>query len=180
MPLYHRFAVLAAAVFALIGSAGSLYLSVGLGLHACPLCFYQRSFVMATFAVLVVGWLADGGRVNLAVFALPTAVAGFVVALMHTRLVANGGLECPAGLFGWPAPVDSLAIHALLVAALGVGCLTGSDGERGDLVAVVVGVGLGVAIASGCLNSNPPGPTPKEAYQEPPVVCRKPYQGVSK
>jgi len=171
----YQLAVLAAAAFALIGSAGSLYLSLGMGLHACPLCFYQRSFVMATFAVLAVGWLAAGGRVNLAVLAVPTALAGFVLALMHTRLALTGGLECPNGLFG-PAPVDSLAIHALLVAALAVGCFAGTEAEVGHLGAIGLGVILGVAMAYGCLNSNPPPAEPKQPYDAPPIICRKPYQ----
>ena len=39
--------VLLALLIALIGTAGSLWLSVGMGLKGCPLCFYQRSFVIA-------------------------------------------------------------------------------------------------------------------------------------
>src|SRR5258706_8700753 len=35
---------------ALIGVVGSLYLSLGLELKACPLCFYQRAFIMAVKA----------------------------------------------------------------------------------------------------------------------------------
>ncbi|QDV35571.1 disulfide bond formation protein B [Tautonia plasticadhaerens] len=30
---------------------GSLYLSVGLGLKACPLCLYERTFVMGVLGV---------------------------------------------------------------------------------------------------------------------------------
>ena len=47
----------AATGLALVGTAGSLYLSLGMGLKACPLCFYQRTFVMAALAVLLVGRL---------------------------------------------------------------------------------------------------------------------------
>jgi disulfide bond formation protein DsbB len=46
-----RFAVAALAVSA-VGTVGSLYLSLGMGLKACPLCFYQRTFMMSTAAVL--------------------------------------------------------------------------------------------------------------------------------
>src|SRR5260370_8662109 len=47
--------VWAALLVALIALAGSLWLSMGMGLKACPLCFYQRTFVMAPVAVLVFG-----------------------------------------------------------------------------------------------------------------------------
>jgi disulfide bond formation protein DsbB len=48
-----------ALAFSLVGTAGSLSLSLGLGLKACPLCFYQRTFMMSTFAVLALGLAAD-------------------------------------------------------------------------------------------------------------------------
>src|SRR5262245_8623293 len=41
----------------LVGVAGTIYLSLGLGLRACPLCFYQRVFIMGVAAVLAVGLL---------------------------------------------------------------------------------------------------------------------------
>jgi disulfide bond formation protein DsbB len=46
---------LAVAVLAL---GGSIWLSVGMNLKACPLCLYQRTFVMGVVAVLGVGVLA--------------------------------------------------------------------------------------------------------------------------
>ena len=42
---------------ALLALAGSLWLSIGLKLKACPLCFYQRTFVMGVVAVLGIGIL---------------------------------------------------------------------------------------------------------------------------
>src|SRR5262249_62413094 len=48
----------AALAVAVVGSVGSVYLSVGMGLKACPLCFYQRSFMMGVVGVLGVGLLA--------------------------------------------------------------------------------------------------------------------------
>ena len=38
-------------ILSCVASAGSLYLSIGLGLKACPLCFYQRSFAIAALLV---------------------------------------------------------------------------------------------------------------------------------
>src|SRR5262249_42769858 len=42
---------------AVLALVGSLALSLGLGLRACPLCFYQRTFVMGVMAVLGMGLL---------------------------------------------------------------------------------------------------------------------------
>ena len=49
---------LAALPMTLIGSLGSIYLSVGMGLKACPLCFYQHLFIFSVAAVLGVGLAA--------------------------------------------------------------------------------------------------------------------------
>src|SRR5436190_1785121 len=63
-----------AAAASLAALAGSLYLSLGMGLKACPLCFYQRVFAMSTVGVLLLGLLVPGGRPGLAsLLALPAA-----------------------------------------------------------------------------------------------------------
>ncbi len=54
-----------AMALALAGTLGSLALSWGLGLKACPLCFYQRTFVMAAFAILGVGLFVERTRPGL-------------------------------------------------------------------------------------------------------------------
>src|SRR5437879_819950 len=85
-----------------VGLAGSLFLSLGMELKACPLCFYQRAFVMSVFAVLGMGLFAGtpyAGRLSFLV--LPLAVAGLGVALFHVYLETAGKLECPEGLLGW-------------------------------------------------------------------------------
>ena len=51
-----------ALLVALVASIGSVYLSVGMDLKACPLCFYQRSFAFGLTALLAVGLI--GGVVN--------------------------------------------------------------------------------------------------------------------
>src|SRR5262245_61471795 len=109
-----------AAALSLAGLAGTLYLSLGLELRACPLCFYQRVFVMGVVAVLTVGLIAGGARPGfLSLLALPLAVGGLAVAGWHNYLEQAGRLECPHGLFDvGTAPQQSLAIFVLIVAAL--------------------------------------------------------------
>src|ERR687887_446681 len=67
----------AAFVVAAVGLAGSLFLSLGMNLKACPLCFYQRTFMMSLVAVLGMGLLVAAARPGrLALLALPLATAG--------------------------------------------------------------------------------------------------------
>src|ERR1700736_6488930 len=71
-----------ALLVALLALAGSLWLSIGMKLKACPLCFYQRTFVMGVVAVLGIGLLTGQRyRAVLNLLALPMAVAGFGVAV---------------------------------------------------------------------------------------------------
>src|ERR687886_605295 len=106
----------AALAVALAGLAGSLFLSLGMGLKACPLCFYQRAFMMSLVAVLGMGLLAGAARPGrLALLALPLATAGLGVALFHVSLEVRGKLECPRGVLGLgTAPQQSLAAFALV------------------------------------------------------------------
>src|SRR4051795_11619850 len=76
---------------ALVALAGSLWLSIGMGLKACPLCFYQRTFVMGVVAVMGIGLLTGRryrGVLNL--LTLPLAVAGVAVAAFHVYLERTG------------------------------------------------------------------------------------------
>ena len=74
-------------VVAAVGTAGSLWLSLGMGLEACALCFYQRAFMMAALGALAVGLLAGAGRTGVAgALALPAAAAGAAVAGFHVYL----------------------------------------------------------------------------------------------
>src|SRR5438445_12421800 len=92
---------LAALALAVAGLAGSLLLSLGMNLKACPLCFYQRAFMMALVAVMGMGLLAGAARAaRLSLLALPLAVAFLGVALFHVSLELRGKLECPSGLPG--------------------------------------------------------------------------------
>lgn len=157
---------------AIAGTAGSLYLSIGMGLKACPLCFYQRTFMMAALAVLAIGLATDRSQARLlSIVSLPLAVAGWGVAGFHEYLVVSGKLECPPGLFGvGVAPLQSLAVFSLLAITIGLGA-----GRR--IVPLAAGVGLGLALALGCVASSPPmAPAPTKPYDQPLEICRPPYR----
>ena len=97
-------------LLAVLALAGSLWLSIGMKLKACPLCLYQRAFVMGVVAVFGMGVLTGHRhRVVLNLLALPLAAAGLGVAVFHEYLELTGKLECPAGVMGiGTAPQQSL------------------------------------------------------------------------
>ena len=163
-------------VVALAALAGSLWLSVGLGLKACPLCFYQRTFVMAVVAVLGVGLLAEvrhRGVLNLLV--LPLAVAGVAVAAFHVFLELTGKLECPAGVLGLgTAPQQSLAALAVLLVVVTAGVVRSGGARPTASVAAVV---VGLLLAWAAVASAPPmPPAPAKAYETPLDICRPPFR----
>ncbi|QDV34595.1 disulfide bond formation protein B [Tautonia plasticadhaerens] len=158
--------LVAALVVGVAASVGSVLLSVGMGLRACPLCFYQRTFVFSMTAVLGVG-LALRREVRpgaLARLALPLAVAGLGVAGFHVSLEWRGILECPAGLLGLgTVPLQSLLAHLLLAGLLVVGAARGPEG-RPSALAVALLVALGLVLAFACVRSAPPLPPPNPTY----------------
>jgi hypothetical protein len=164
-----------ALLLAALATAGSLYLSLGMDLEACALCFYQRSFVMAVLAVLLVGIGTGMGRhVSLSMLALPLAVAGLGVAVFHVRAEAMGKLECPGGILQLgSAPQQSLAALALLCVALLFDA--GSRRVGSGLFVAVTGLVLGGLVAAGCIVSSPKPKQPPKPYDEPPKGCRVPY-----
>jgi disulfide bond formation protein DsbB len=175
--IWERAALLVAAV----GLAGSLFLSLGLGLQACPLCFYQRAFAMAAAAVLATGLATGASRP--ATLALPLAVAGLGVGAYHVALEVAGSLECPPGVFGLgTAPQQSLAVFSLLVVLLAADVLQqpalspGPLGQvRGKSAVLVTAAVLGGLMAVASTVANPPARRPPpEAYATPPEVCRPP------
>jgi len=154
--------------------AGSLYLSMGMGLAACPLCYYQRTFVMGAFAVLLVGSIGGAEtKVSLPGLALPLALAGLWLGTWHVRLELAGKMECPAGIFAvGTAPQQALVAQALLVAFLLAGALRGELPGSGWLSAGVSLI-LAVVLAVACVASaaSPPKP-PLKDYEVPPAMCR--------
>lgn len=159
---------------AVVGVLGSLHLSLSMELKACPLCFYQRAFIMSAAAVLGFGLFLPGVPIaGQTVLALAPACAGFFMAGAHSRLVWVGVMECPTGITGaLRAPEESLLIHLLLVLFL-----------LGDLFHrrcyVMQGLGavlMGLVFCLTCLNATPPSPTPTAPYTTQLDICRKIYR----
>ncbi len=165
--------VLLALMIALVGTAASIWLSTGMGLNACPLCFYQRSFLIAAAGALLFGAGAKNGSergLALAIAALST-VAGMGVAGFHVSLEISKILECPKGLFDiGTVPPQSLALFVLLFGAV-------AAGSRGVyLKRFLLATVLGAVAAYGCIASAPPiAKAPDKAYPEAPKTCRPPY-----
>ena len=168
-----------ACAVALLAAVGSVYLSVGMGLKACPLCFYQRTFAFAAFGVLLVGLLIGAQRSGLSLLTLPMSVGGLGVAGFHVFLELNGTLECPKGLLGMgTVPQQALLAFALLTGLLVLAILS-EGAESGTLSAALVGtVVLGLVFAAAAVVSAPPMPgAPTQAPTGPFDMCRPPYKG---
>src|SRR5262249_13256292 len=148
------------------------------GLKACPLCFYQRTFVMGVVAVLGVGLLTGRqhrGVLNL--LALPLVVAGLGVAVFHEYLEMTDKLDCPAGVLGvGTAPQQSLAALAVLrvVVALGIARSGRAAAARWPVSAGALVLGVLLAVAS-VVSAPPMPPVPTKAYTTPLDMCRPPY-----
>ncbi|MFB6106114.1 MAG: disulfide bond formation protein B [Halobacteriaceae archaeon] len=84
------------AAVAAVATAGSLYLSLGLGLVPCELCWYQRILMYPLVVVLGVAAVEDRPAVYRTV--LPLAALGAAVATYHSYLqVADTGATCTFG-----------------------------------------------------------------------------------
>ncbi|KOX93727.1 disulfide bond formation protein DsbB [Haloarcula rubripromontorii] len=79
-----RLLLAAATAVAAVATAGSLYLSLGLGLTPCRLCWYQRILMYPLVVVLGVAAVED--RPGVVRTALPLAVPGAAVAAYHSWL----------------------------------------------------------------------------------------------
>lgn len=164
---------------ALVALAGSLWLSIGMKLKACPLCFYQRTFVMGVVAVLGIGLLTGPRhRTVLNLLALPLAVGALAVAVFHVYLELTGKLECPAGVMGvGTSPQQSLAVLTVLLVLVVVGVVRSGNVGESQLPAAVVAVVLGLLLAWGAVLSSPPmPPAPMKAYETPLDICRPPFR----
>lgn len=85
----------AATLVAAVATAGSLYLSLGLGLVPCHLCWYQRILMYPLVVVLGVAALEDRADVHRT--ALPLAVPGAGIAAYHSWLQVSSGARCSLG-----------------------------------------------------------------------------------
>ncbi len=172
---------------AMMGSVGSVYLSIGLGLKACPLCFYQRSFMMAAAVSLLMSFWLDGVRsTRSCLVALPFAWAGLVVAAFHEYLVLNSKLECPPALFGWgDGPAQSLAVFCVLTAVCVAGAIANRrNSAKQGIPSILVAILVGVGVAGACIASAPPLPPkpiqPYDSSKQPFDMCRPPFVTPSK
>lgn len=168
----------AALIVSLLASAGSVWLSVGMGLQACPLCLYQRAFAFATLGVLALGLMAGLGRsAPLSLLVLPLAVGGVGVAGFHVYLEAIQFLECPRGLAALgSAPQQSLAVLTLLFLLVlldSAGRIRFGQVREAQLIAAI---GLGVVFAAASIKSAPPPKLPSKPYDEPLLGCRPAYR----
>jgi disulfide bond formation protein DsbB len=170
-----------ALLVALAGVIGSVSLSLALGLKACPLCFYQRTFAMGVLAVLAVGWTANRDRpaVN-CLLCLPLALAGLAIASFHEYLVLTDALECPLGLLEiGSAPAQSLALFAALTTILVIGVSAGYRGPKFPALPLVLAMLLGLVLAWASIASAPPAPpipqAPYDPVKQPLEMCRPPY-----
>ncbi|MGQ4555196.1 disulfide bond formation protein B [Halobellus sp. GM3] len=86
-----------ATLVAFVGTAGSLYFSLGLGLVPCELCWYQRILLYPLTVVLGVATLEDRPTVVRTV--LPLSGLGLVVAAYHVLLQIDPviGSTCSVG-----------------------------------------------------------------------------------
>ena len=161
---------------AVIGVLGSLHLSLGMDLKACPLCYYQRSFIMAVVAILTFAMFLPGMPTGAAtVLALAPAFAGTAIAVLHTYLATSGALECPAGISGTLyAPSESLIVFSLLML-----CLLGDLFHQRRYVMQGIGAMLlGFIFYTTCTRAVPKMDPPTTPYDstKPLDTCRKPYQ----
>lgn len=173
----------AATIVAAVGTTGSLFLSISLGLKACPLCFYQRSFVMAVLAVLALGRILERTRPGLICFlCAPLTSAGLGVAAFHEYLVLTEVLECPLGMLGvGSSPAQSLAVFVVLSIVVCGGAWCGREESRRQNASTLFSALLfGFVLAAACVKSSPPlPPLPTAAYdplKQPLDTCRRPFR----
>lgn len=93
-----RLLLAAATAVATVATASSLYLSLGLGLTPCRLCWYQR--ILMYPLVVVLGVAAAERRPGVVRTALPLAVPGAAIAAYHSWLQVSqttcgiGAISC--------------------------------------------------------------------------------------
>ncbi|MEJ7931454.1 disulfide bond formation protein B [Ramlibacter sp. AN1015] len=79
--------LLSAWILALISTAGALFIGEVLGMTPCLLCWYQRILMFPLAIILGMAAFSEDRRG--AVYALPLALGGAVLAGYHTALVAG-------------------------------------------------------------------------------------------
>jgi len=94
---------------ALLATLGSLYFQYAMHLPPCVLCWYQRIFMYPFVIILGVGILIKDVRV--ALYAIPLAIIGTLIAIYHNLLYYKiipesagpcvQGISCTTKFFEW-------------------------------------------------------------------------------
>ncbi|OYR46317.1 disulfide bond formation protein B [Halorubrum sp. Hd13] len=108
----------AATLVATVATAGSLWLSLGLGLVPCDLCWYQRILMYPLVAVLGVATVEARPAVSRT--ALPLVAPGLALSAYHSYLQATQGqctLGGPCATVQWQSPSLGLTIPNLSLVA---------------------------------------------------------------
>lgn len=101
---------------ALVATAGSLYLSLGLGLIPCELCWYQRILMYPLVAVLGVALVE--GRETVYRTAIPLALPGAGIASYHSYIqIYPNASSCTVGCSAVQYTVFGLTIPNLSLIA---------------------------------------------------------------
>ena len=92
--------LLSAWLVAVTATAGALFIGEVMGMAPCVLCWYQRIFMFPLAIVLGIACYSDDRRG--AIYALPLAFSGVILAGYHTLLVAGivpkSWVPCGAGV----------------------------------------------------------------------------------
>jgi len=156
---------------ALVTGFGSLWLTLGMDLRACPLCLYQRACVFCVIAILTVGVLARERHPKLlALVSLGPAAAAVAVCAYQNYLEQIGKLECPAGIANiGTAPQQALAAEAIVLVIL---LLASVSRAMTTGLALLLGLALGGLMIK---TAPPPPDAPTKPYSGPFTTCRPPY-----
>jgi len=118
--------IAAATLIAAVATAGSLYLSLGLGLVPCRLCWYQRILMYPLVVVLGVATVENRRTIYRTV--LPLSTLGGAIAAYHSLLQASAATgQCTPGggcgtvllrVFGLSIPNLSLLAFTLITGVM--------------------------------------------------------------
>jgi hypothetical protein len=155
---------------ALVAALGSIWLSLGMELKPCPLCYYQRACIFCVVAVLMIGMVAQERSAGLvALMGLGPAAAAVGLGAFHNYLEYTHKLECPAGIANiGTAPQQALVAEGVVLLIL---LLASIPRFFTALISLILGVVLGALM----IFTTPPPDAPTKPYDGPPKVCRPPY-----
>jgi disulfide bond formation protein DsbB len=171
-PAEHSISIWLALIAAAAASIGSVWLSFGMELKACPLCLYQRACVFCTAAILLIGiMLRKQESAAIGALSLAPATAALAIGIYHVYLERTGVLECPAGIWNiGTAPQQALAAEAAISLMLLAAAIR-------RWLATTMAIILGVALALFMIRTAPPmPPKPTMPYSSKPDVCRQPFR----